>query len=296
LKIFAHQWEHPSVLEPLKIAQEFEHVQLELLQDFDLLKAIKPAAHSQELQLVTLTHVSHETGDINDISAIASQLKKENPALIIHVDGVQGFCKEKLDLANIDMYSFSGHKIHGGTGAGGLFVRKGIRIFPLLHGGGQEFGSRAGTENVCGILQMTSAAKQLMHSFDENHARVTAVKTELAKLPAELPDCFINSASSIRETSIKTSPYILNISFLGIKGETLVHLLSEKKIYASMGAACRSRKKVKSTLETMGFSAERAGAAVRFSFSHLNTVEEAVHVRKTVVECVNQMRRVLGRR
>jgi cysteine desulfurase len=280
IKIFSQPWEHPSVIEPVKVAQELglaEH-------------ATSPV--SRGLQLVSISFVSHETGDINNVSEMAKSLKKQNPDTIIHVDGVQGFCKEKLDLSNVDLFSFSGHKIHGGSGVGGLMVRKGVRIVPLLHGGEQEFSRRAGTENVASILQMTSAAKFLSESLEENHAKVAAVKAELASLTDELPNCYINSIPNAHGAS----PYILNMSFVGIKGETLVHLLSEKKIYASMGAACRSRKKVKSVLEAMGFSAERAGAAVRFSFSHLNTVEEAVHVKKIVIESVLQMRRVLGGR
>jgi cysteine desulfurase len=172
---------------------------------------------------------------------------------------------------------------------GGLFVKKGIRLKPIFHGGSQENGLRAGTENMDGILRMAHAAKILSADMEKNRAHVARVKAELACVVDELPDCFVNSQGD-------ASPYILNISFMGIKGETLVHLLSEKEIYASMGAACRSRKKTKSMLEVMGFSAERAASAVRFSFSHMNTVDEAAQAKKIIIEHVAQMRRVLGRK
>ncbi|MCL2225114.1 MAG: cysteine desulfurase [Defluviitaleaceae bacterium] len=285
IQIFAAPWEHPSVLEPLRFAQEFGIAETITAPLATLRERVK---NSRGINLVSISQVSHETGDIFDVAEIAAELKRENPKTIIHVDGVQGFCKEKIDLANIDMYSFSGHKIHGAAGVGGLFVKSGVRLVPLLHGGGQENGIRAGTENVGGILQTVSAAAQLHALRDENHSHAAAIKSELAQLKTDLPDVLENALGS-------TSPYILNLSFLGIKGETLVHLLSDKGIYASMGAACRSRKKQKSILETMGFSKERAESAVRFSFSHLNTIQEATTAKQIIIDSVSQMRRVLQR-
>jgi cysteine desulfurase len=272
----AKPWEHPSVTEPIKFA-----VEQGLAEESD---------SSRGVRLVSISHVLNETGDLQNISEIAAKLKSENPETIVHADGVQSFCKENINLANIDMFTFSGHKIHGATGFGGLFIRKGVRLVPLLHGGGQESGIRAGTENLRGAIQTAHAAKILNESREKNHAHVSAVKNELRGLLNEMPDVFENTLGA------EVSPYILNLSFLGIKGETLVHLLSEKGIYASMGAACRSRKKQKTALEAMGFPPERAQSAVRFSFSHLNTVEEAVIVREIIIECVAQIRRVLGRR
>jgi cysteine desulfurase len=274
ISIFAEPWEHPSVTEPIRFLAEQQ--------------LASPALSSDKADLVSMSHVLYETGDINDVPKIAELLKKENPKVIIHVDGVQGFCKEKSDMTNADMYTFSGHKIHGAH-VGGLLVCGGVRLVPLVYGGGQEFGIRSGTENIQGILQTARAAKILDSSREENRARVSAIKTELAKITEDLSDCVINSLGS------ETSPYILNISFLGIKGETLVHMLSEKGIYASMGAACRSRKKQKSVLELMGFSAERAQSAVRFSFSHLNTIEEAAAAKEIIISSVKQIRQVLGR-
>jgi cysteine desulfurase len=277
IRVFAAPWEHPSVVEPIRFAGEIGICE----------PVFSPPNDWTNAGLVSISQVSHETGDIFDVAAIAAAVKKANPRAVVHVDGVQGFCKENLDFSNIDMYSFSGHKIHGSAGVGGLFA--GVRLVPILHGGGQANGVRAGTENVRGILQTTSAAVRLHAEREKNHAHVSAIKRELSALTELLPNVHENSLGA-------TSPYILNLSFLGIKGETLVHLLSEKKIYASMGAACKSRKKQKSSLELMGFSKERAESAVRFSFSHLNTVAEAEAARQIIIDCVSQMRRVLGKR
>ena len=282
ITIQAEPWEHPSVIEVLHFIQE------QKLADVNIAPCGKwQKAPPNAKRLVTVSQVNHETGDINDIAALVSRIKNENPNAIIHVDGVQGFCKEPLDLTHVDMCTFSGHKAHAPAGVGGLAV-KGVRIAPLLYGGGQEKGFRPGTENLEGIIKMSCAAEFLNQNQNANSAHVSAIKAELSGIQENLPGVHINALTS------SISPYILNMSFAGIKGETLVHLLSEKGIYVSMGAACRSRKRVKSALEIMGFSTERAQSAVRFSFSHMNTLDEAIHVKKIIIESVSQLRRILG--
>lgn len=288
ITIQAAPWEHPSVTEPIKFAQELGLAEAVSAPLSGVVSAPLSVGNSRGPRLACFSHVSSETGDIADIAALAAALKAENPETIVFVDGAQGFCKEKTDLGGVDLYSFSGHKFHGAAGVGGLVSK--VRLVPIMRGGSQENGLRAGTENLRGILQTAAAAKTLFAAREENRARVLAVKNELLALTRELPDVLENALSAT------VSPYILNMSFRGVKGETLVHLLSEKGIYASMGAACRSRKKQQSALEVMGFSKERAESAVRFSFSHLNTVAEATAAREIIAAHVAQMRRVLGRK
>jgi len=262
---FAQPWEHPSVLQPL------EHIKTQGLANV----VIAPHSqwHSSGHCLVAISHVNHETGDINDMYTIAKQLKQCASRVIVAVDGVQGFCKHKIDLSGIDMYSFSAHKCHGPAGVGGLVLRNNIRIAPLLYGGGQENKVRPGTENVNGIRHMAEVAKALGHND------VTNVKSIIMELVSELPNVHVNAMTN------NISPYILNMSFVGIKGEPFVHLLSEKGLYVSMGAACQSRKNTKSALEIMGFSRERAESAIRFSFSCLNTQEEAIAAKEIIKDC-----------
>jgi len=279
--IFAEPWEHPSIIEPIKFVAEH----------FGFAVQITPKEEwrtSSGIQLACFSHVNHETGDINNLAEIATTLKKQNSSTVILADGAQGFCKELFDFKSTDMYSFSSHKIHASSGVGGLAIRNGIRLNPLFHGGGQEMNLRPGTENLEGIVKTTHAAKALSSEHKKNHTHTAKIKAIFENLNEFLPNIYINSRSN------ETSPYILNISFLGIKGETLVHLLSEKGIYASMGAACRSRKKVKTSLELMGFAPERVESAVRFSFSHMNTMEEALQAKEIIIECVNQLRRIIG--
>ncbi|MCL1787578.1 MAG: aminotransferase class V-fold PLP-dependent enzyme, partial [Defluviitaleaceae bacterium] len=237
-------------------------------------------------RLAAISQVNHETGDINDIHNMSTALKKENPQTVVLVDGVQGFCKEATNLSNVDMYSFSAHKCHGPAGVGGLVVRQHIRLTPLLYGGGQENKLRPGTENIAGICQTAQVTNILSRQQQKNHQHVTNINATLKTLATDLPDVTIN-------TTPHASPYILNMSLLGLRGEVLVHLLSDKGIYVSMGAACRSRKNTKTTLEVMGFEPDVARAAIRFSFSHLNTIEEAVAAKKIIADAVTQLRHTL---
>ena len=274
LTFFAQPWEHPSILQPLNYiaSQGLGNVVVAPHQDW----------HSTSPCVAAISHINHETGDINNIQSIAQQLKLDSPRVIIMVDGVQGFCKHALDMASVDMYSFSAHKCHGPIGVGGLVIRNGLRLSPLMHGGGQENKLRPGTENVNGILHMAEAAKQNCTNDVEK------VKSILAELASELPNVHINALTD------NVSPYILNMSFIGIKGEPMVHLLSEKGLYASMGAACQSRKNTKTALEAMGFSKERASSAIRFSFSHLNTVEEAIVAKEIIKNSFKWLLSVTG--
>ena len=272
INLFSSPYEHPSILAPIKFANErgWAYKNPDIYPSF-----------------VSISHVNHETGDINDISVIAAGYKINNPNTVIHVDGAQGFCKELVNLHDVDLYTFSGHKCHGPTGAGGLWVKKGIRLTPLQHGGGQEGGMRSGTENVTGIVQMADAVRLLSQNLDANRTHVAALKAAILNLQDALPDITVNALST------DVSPYILNMSFLGVKGEVLVHALSEKGVYASMGAACNSRKSAGSTLELMGFSPEIAGSAIRFSFSPYNTPAEAAQAHDIIADTVRQLRKYM---
>jgi cysteine desulfurase len=213
-------------------------------------------------------------------------IKKINPHLILHVDGVQGFGKESADLKNVDLYSFSAHKFHGPGGVGGLMARRGIKLTPLMYGGRQQSALRPGTENITGIVQMAATASAMFRDMDINYNHAASIKAILASVTNELPDVYIN------ESSPDTLPYILNMSFLGVKGEVLVHTLSEEGIYVSMGAACRNKKPDVSPLVLMGFVPARAESAIRFSFSPLNTREEAEIVKDALIKHVKALRKV----
>jgi cysteine desulfurase len=271
--------EHPSVLSPIRYIADRYKLNLQVL------PFVKwPTVKTEDCMLASFTQVCHETGDYNDIEAIAFEMKKTNPDIIIHVDGAQGFGKVNTALSLVDIYTFSGHKFHGPVGVGGLVVK--CRLSPLMYGGGQQRNLRPGTENITGILGMAQAAGFMKNNFDAHYNHATKIKTIISDLTHEIDDCYINALNPSQ-----TSPYILNMSFTGIKAETLVHSLSEQGIYVSMGAACNSRKKI-SPLVAMGFSKERAESAIRFSFSPFNTMEEAETVKNAVINTVNALRKI----
>jgi len=275
--IYCSTHEHPSLVAPTRFA-----IARHWAREAPTLESLTGKS------LLVISHVNHETGDINDIETIASTLKAANPEASVLVDGAQSFCKEMLSLNSIDFYSFSGHKCHGPLGVGGLWVRKGAKLIPLLHGGGQENELRSGTENVPGIVQMAEAAHSLAQGFEANHSHATRIKGIIMSIQEILPDVLINALTA------NTSPYILNMSFLGVKGEILVHALSEKDLCVSMGAACRSRKSGPSALELMGFASAVAESAIRFSFSYLNTLEEAYKAKELVIDQVRRFRKMKG--
>jgi len=266
------QYEHPSLIAPMRYA----------MQRYGQMQDTSTAS------MTVLSHVNHETGDINDIAQIAADIKAGNSSAIIFVDGAQGFCKERICLDMIDLYSFSSHKVHGPHGVGGLWMRKGVKLSPLVHGGEQENGLRSGTENVEGVVQLAEVVSSLHVNMDKNRSHISKINTIMRSLQEELPHTTVNTLSS------NTSPYILNMSFIGVKGEILTHALSEQGLCVSMGAACRSRKTGKTALELMGFSPEIAASAIRFSFSHLNTEEEAHTAKALVLANVLKLRKMKG--
>jgi len=278
LKIFCEPYLHPSAVSAVKHTANCEISAT----------ALENAKHHKGKQLVILSQVCHETGSITNIEDLARSLKSANPSCYIFVDGVQGFCKEPINLSYVDVYTCSSHKIGALSGAGLLYIRKGLRISPLFYGGGQENDLRPGTHNLRAISSFASTAERLRKNDWKDY--VSALKDRFITYITTLPDVFINTRAD------NVSPYILNVSFMGVRGEILVNALSEKGVYASMGAACRTRKNDKSPLELMDFDRERAEAAVRFSFSHKNTLPEIEKAGGLIIDLVHSLRRVLGRK
>jgi len=273
IQILATNQEHPSVIQPLQ----------HLGYDVNFTAPSEWEARiCGEKTIACITQVASETGDIFDVPYYAAMIKSKNPEAIIFVDGAQGFCKIGQSLKDVDIYAFSGHKIHGLKGVGGLMVRK--KILPLFFGGGQQKGIRPGTENTIGIMAMAAAARFQWQNRETYYNSVSEIKKILSSLVEEIPEVYINQMEKY------ASPFILNMSFIGVNGETLTSMLSSKGIYISMGTACNATKK-NAPLAMLGLDSERAISAVRFSFSGMNTVEEAIQVKETVRQCVELLRK-----
>lgn len=220
-----------------------------------------------QTQLVSIMHVNNECGSIQPIREIYNIIKDKNPNILFHTDNVQGFCKIDLSCEYCDMMSVSAHKIHGPKGIGALYVKKGIRLSPVIYGGGQEKGLRGGTENVPGIAGFGKAVEV----FEKNDNTLLEIKKYIInRITNEIPGIYVNGDIDC------SSPYILNIAMIGLRSEIILHSLEQRGIYVSSGSACSSNKPSPShVLTAMGYKPERVDSSIRISFSVENTMEEA---------------------
>jgi cysteine desulfurase len=216
-----------------------------------------------------------------------ASLRPPDTTTTIFIDGAQGFTKEPLDFRSVHMYAFSAHKFGGRVGVGGLMIRGGTRILPLMHGGGQERGLRPGTVDVAGICEMAHTAAQMHAQMQANHDKTRTIRDIIASVSQVLDGVEINTLSP------NVSPYILNMSFAGVRGEVLVHQLDSLGVLASTGAACHSKGKSIPALLAMGFPRERAESAIRFSFSPAITPEAAHRAREIIIQSVTHLRRIV---
>lgn len=244
----------------------------------ELLNAVK----TYGADFVSIMHVNNETGAINDVNAIAKQIKNINKNVIIHVDGVQAFGKLPYRLSlDIDFYSISAHKINGLKGVGALIKKKGVKLTPLIFGGGQEGGFRSGTENVFGIKVFEHVSKEHYLNIKDNYSYVLRLKNELiSKLNLEYYSILSGENST---------PYILSISAKGLKGEIIMHLLEEKNIIVGNGSACSSKNPISRVIEACGVKSDLLNGVVRISFSIDNTIEQIVIVANELNEIAKNL-------
>jgi len=263
--IITSEIEHPSVLECFKHLETrgFEVTYLKPDENGSITPEDLSAGIRPETAFVSLFYVHSETGVINDIEALAKAAKAKNPKIVFHTDAAQAFGKIPLLFKNTDTLSFSAHKIHGPKGVGGLYIKTGVHLQPLLFGGGQQNGIRPGTENIQGILGLCRAFELACDNKDENLKYVAALKQKVLETK-DVGGVHINGGN--------TSPYILNISIDGVKGEVLLNALSAEGFYISTGSACHSRRSRENAISK--FAPERADSAVRISFSRFNTIGE----------------------
>ena len=221
---------------------------------------------SDKTQLVSIMHVNNECGSIQPIKDIYRIVKDKNSSTLVHTDNIQGFCKIDITCEHCDMMSISAHKIHGPKGIGALYVKKGVRLSPVIYGGGQEKGLRGGTENVPAVAGFGKA----IELYDKNEKIIEIKKHIINRITNEIPKIYVNGDA---DTS---SPYILNIAMIGLRSEIILHSLEQKGIYVSSGSACSSNKPSPShVLVAMGYKPERVDSSIRISFNNQNTIEEA---------------------
>lgn len=230
---------------------------------------------SEKTRLISIMHVNNETGAINDLDQISKLKKRLCPRAVLHVDGVQGYMKIPVNLRNlaVDLYSFSAHKIHGPKGVAGLYVKNKGALKELFEGGGQQYGLRSGTENVPGIMQFRKAVELI--DIDKNYQNVSMIKESFKKI---LED------GGVRCLDFGGSPYILNVIFDGVKGETMLHALNQKGVVIGLGSACSAKKAGNRVLEEIGVEKTKVVSSARISFDAYQSLQEIETAAKIVVE------------
>ncbi len=226
-------------------------------------QAVKNALRSDTV-LVTLMMVNNETGGVTDIAGIAKMLKAEGSKALLHTDAVQGFMKLPFSAKKLgaDMISISGHKIHAPKGIGALYIKTGVKIKPLIRGGAQEGGLRAGTEAMPQIAAFGKAAEIAFAGMKENCDKIAMLRESAASaICAEMPEAVIIGGGA---------PHILSVSLPGWRSEVLMNFLEAKGIFVSRSSACKKGGR-SHVLEAMGLSAPIIDGAIRISFSRMNT-------------------------
>ena len=215
---------------------------------------------------VSLMLVNNELGTIEPVQTCADAVRRAGAPALIHCDAVQAFGKIPVNVRKlgVDMLTVSAHKIHGPKGVGALYIKKGVRIKPLLCGGEQEKKIRPGTESVPLIAGFGAAAQVL--DAAASYEKVKDLNLYLRQRLCEITSARINSPED-------ALPYILNVSFPGVRSETLLNYLSENSVCVSSGSAC-AKGKLSHTLKALNIGRELADSAIRISFSDENTRED----------------------
>lgn len=269
--------EHPSVLNTFKELEknDVEVTYLPVDENGIIDLAMLKESIKKNTVLVSVMHVNNETGVIQPIKQIGNIIKEASNRAKFHVDAVQSFGKLHIDVqkCKIDLMSTSAHKIHGPRGIGFAYVKKGLVPDSLIKGGGQEASFRSGTENLAGIVGMTEAIKIITQNIDDNYEKVKALKAYFIERLSEIKDIQVNSP--LKDEFL---PYILNVSFKGVRSEVLLHMLGEGNIFVSSGSACSSKDRGFShVLQAMKIDNKIIDGTIRFSFNANNTNEEVDH-------------------
>lgn len=286
--------EHASIHEPFGRLEQmgYEAQYLPVDHNGHLQPEVLEEAVREDTLLVSVMMVNNEMGAVEDIKKLVAVAKQKNPNVIFHVDAIQAYGKYKIvpKRLGIDMMSVSGHKIHGPKGSGFLYVRDGVKISPIILGGGQQRGMRSGTENVPAIAGLGEAVHLIYQQHSEKVERLYALKQRLIDGLTAMEGVSINGINGLSLT--ETAPHIVSASFDGIKSEVMLHALAQEGVYVSSGSACSSNHPdLSGTLKAIGVEDRLLDSTLRFSFSVLSTEEEVDHALEAVAKVLPQLRR-----
>lgn len=284
-KIVASSVEHASVDETLSALEKsgFEVVRVSPRSDGRFYTADFVDSCDENTVMLTMMYVNNETGYILPVKETFSAVKRKFPEIITHSDCVQAYMKipVKANTLNADLISLSGHKIHGVKGVGALYIKKGIRVLPIVTGGKQERGIRSGTESVPLICAFGAAAEKFLPDINERFRKVTELKKYLISNILQIDGITINSPDD-------GSPYVVNIS-VGKRSEIMLHFLESKNIYVSSGSAC-SKGQQSGVLGQFGISGKNADSAIRISMTAETTESELDEFVSAIREGIENIR------
>lgn len=260
--------EHSSIYGPISYLQslgfEVDFLDIKIDGTIDL-SQLKKLIRDDTI-LVSVSAVNSEIGIKQPIEEIANIIK-EHKKCIFHVDATQMIGKYEIDFKNVDLISFSAHKIYGLKGIGALLKSRKLTLEPLIHGGKSTTIYRSGTPPVALIVSLSKALRLVYENMEENYKYVKKLNDKLQTFFKNYPNVVINSNSNC-------VPHILNISILGVKPETFMHAMSEDEIYISTKTACSSTSDISKSVLALTKDEKRAASSMRISLSHKTTLEE----------------------
>lgn len=285
-KIVISSVEHASVDETASALEKngFEIVRISPRDDGRFYADDFISACDENTCLVSMMLVNNETGYIMPVRETFKAVKRSFPEIITHCDCVQGYMKLPIKAASLgaDLISLSAHKIHGVKGVGAIYIKKGVRVIPIVTGGKQEKGIRSGTESVPLIAAFGAAVDKFRPTIAERYERVSQLKAHLLGKIGGIENVAVNSPSD-------GSPYVINISAVGKRSEIMLHFLESKGIYVSSGSAC-SKGQQSGVLGEFGISGKRADGAVRISITAQTTEEELDEFAEALAEGMTKIR------
>ena len=287
MHIISTAFEHHAILHTLQALQKegFEVTLLDIPADGVVTAEQVKAAIRPDTCLVTVMFANNEIGVVMPIAEIGKVCREAG--VLFHTDAVQAVGHLPIDVQemNIDMLSLSAHKFHGPKGVGALYVRRNIPLTNVIHGGAQERGKRAGTENIPGICGAAAALEEICAKMEENTVKLTAMRDKLIEGLTKIPHSILNGDAKRR------LPNNVNLCFEGIEGESLLLLLDAKGICASSGSACTSGSLDPShVLLALGRPHEIAHGSLRLSLSDYNTMEEIDYMLQEIPGVIQRLR------
>jgi cysteine desulfurase len=286
--------EHKAILDTCKRLEKegFEVTYLKVDREGYVTPESVRAAITDKTILVSIMLANNEVGTIQDLTAIGKITREKG--VLLHTDAVQGLGKTAFDVQamNVDLASFTAHKMYGPKGVGALYVRRNkprVRLVAQMDGGGHERGMRSGTLNVPGIVGFAKAAEIMQQDFEKDNARILGLRERLrTRIMGALEETYINGAVSDPAHRL---PGNLNISFSFVEGEAL--MMAIKDVAVSSGSACTSASLEPSyVLRALGVGDELAHSSIRFGLGRFTTEEEVDYVAELVIAKVNKLRDV----